>query len=197
MNFYDRIDKIRKAYTDYEIKLSKNVGEHFCSALDICGDAFCALDEYLHLDDKGNDTINYIYIYGAVHLMGLQMQATKLIYELVLNRSMDLTKDEQLDSVRVLRNKFFSHPFEQEQHTGSSYGIVRASLSTFKFQPYAFTFNIGSNSAELSESEKINAIINRGENHLVIVDMKKLIENHYLALNSYLDEVCQHLDAKK
>lgn len=187
----DYIDNIRDGIMHDKISTETPNYEFLCSALDIVSDAEDGIYSYLHLKNENGRGLNYIYCYGIISLMAAEIQAVKVIYKILTNKEIDITKIPDLEIVRLLRNKIFAHPVDLSNRNGKQgFGVVALYLSTFSFYPYSFENYHYENGAELSLYEKVKNLASNKINYLdLIIDIKDLIEKQQIVLSDFLKEI--------
>ena len=128
-------DSVRKHIntTRYQTDLLKNSDNwnQICSSLDTIGDTIFSIEDYLITGYPENTGLKYIYTYGLLQSLFIQQDALKHLSEAF---EVDFKINEQLRSIRAIRNASIGHP-TKNQVRGTLYFnyISRISLSKYGF----------------------------------------------------------------
>lgn len=171
----------------------------FCASLDVLSDINEAINSYLNLPDVCNRGLGYLYIYGIISALNVQSDAIKSIIKIVKGDNFDINKDENLDIVRIIRNKIIAHPAEyNEEKSGkkiSGFGIIASSMTTFSFQPHIFGISSGDKkNNDVSLYEKIVSLSNHTyQGDHFTINIKELIKNHQSSISGKLKELLDYI----
>ncbi|OOF58876.1 hypothetical protein [Rodentibacter myodis] len=190
MEIYELQDRIRtfcrsKEKYDDEFKT-------ICAALDLISDCNDAIHSYIELPSNSGRGINYVYIYGIIHILNIQTDAVKVIYQHFLGKQLKLNDKSNLQAINLLRNKVFSHQIKISDGKFEGYGIAGDKLSSHSFMPYSLLGDFSDDKKEIIEM--INDLAkNQINNNFLFIEMNGLIEVHQNELSIIMEEICKSL----
>jgi hypothetical protein len=128
-------DSVRKYIntTRYQTDLLQDldIWNQICSSLDTTGDTVLSIEEYLVSDYPKNEGLKYIYTYGLLQSLFIQQDAVKHLSEAF---EVDFKINEQLRSVRAIRNASIGHPTKNKVYGTVFYNYIsRITLSKYGF----------------------------------------------------------------
>lgn len=124
------INRSRKQHTLIQDDIGWNA---LCSALDVIGDTDLGIQAYLSGVWPDTDGARYLYIYGVLQMLFVQQDA---IIEINDALGLHYVQDDDLKTIRELRNKSIGHPAKRKlkREKTSSHFISRFSLNKNGFQ---------------------------------------------------------------
>lgn len=119
--------------TRYQTDLLKNSDNwnQICSSLDTIGDTIFSIEDYLTTEYPKNTGLKYIYTYGLLQSLFIQQDALKHLSEAF---EVEFKINEQLRSIRAIRNASIGHPTKNQVSKIVYYNYIsRISLSKYGF----------------------------------------------------------------
>jgi len=157
-----------------------------CSSLDTTGDTVLSIEEYLASDYPENSGLKYIYTYGLLQSLFIQQDALKHLSEAF---EVDFKINEQLRSVRVIRNASIGHPTKNKVRGTVFYNYI----SRITLSKYGFTL-LRSSQGERDEFIDVDLLsilttqLNEIENSYKLISTK-LIEADRMHQEKYKDKL--------
>ncbi|MCK3658880.1 hypothetical protein A4G18_09220 [Pasteurellaceae bacterium Pebbles2] len=202
------IDKLRDKILSLDLADRNEVDKKIMyAALDVVSDTDSGINAYLNLENTEERGMNYIYIYGLINILQSQVSAIQTIYKFFLNENLDISKNDILNGLRVLRNKIFAHSVEiidEKKNKGrvenknikeeSGFGIVSDTMKTFYFDFYKVGIE------EIDDFKVYKEICpiasNKFENYSMGININYLIRLYSKEVIKILENIAEHLESK-